>query len=218
MKGSPRSKEFDDVYFSAEDGLAETCHVFLNGNGLPEAWAGADEFVIAETGFGTGLNFLAVWKLFLEHARPEQRLYFISVEKFPLKASEIDDALSHWEELSDLRAQLVAAYPKDPKGVFEFDFGPVKLSVYFDDVVDGFERCDAQVDVWFLDGFRPASNPEMWSDAVFEQIGRLSREGTRFATFTSAGFVRRGLQAAGFDVKKIPGFGRKREMSVGVYR
>ena len=218
MKGSPRSKEFDDVYFSAEDGLAETCHVFLDGNGLPEAWAGADEFVIAETGFGTGLNFLAVWKLFLEHARPEQRLHFISVEKFPLKASEIDDALSHWEELSDFRTQLVAAYPKDPKGVFEFDFGPVKLTVYFDDVVDGFERCDAQVDAWFLDGFRPASNPEMWSDAVFEQIGRLSQKGTRFATFTSAGFVRRGLQAVGFDVKKIPGFGRKREMSVGVYR
>jgi tRNA 5-methylaminomethyl-2-thiouridine biosynthesis bifunctional protein len=218
MKGSPRSKEFDDVYFSAEDGLAETRHVFLDGNGLPVAWDGCDEFVIAETGFGTGLNFLAVWKLFEEKALDAQKLHFISVEKFPLTAQEVDDALSHWEELDEFRVQLVAAYPDNPQGVFECHFGTVKLTIYFDDVVDGFQQCERAVDVWFLDGFRPSSNPEMWTEDVFAQVARLSKAGARFATFTSAGFVRRGLEAVGFEVKKVPGFGRKREMSVGVFQ
>ena len=213
-----RSQEFDDVYFSAGDGLAETRHVFLDGNGLPETWSGAKQFVIGETGFGTGLNFLAVWKLFGETAAEGQKLHFISVEKFPLSAEQIDEALSHWGELDEYRAQLVEVYPENPIGVFEHDFGRVKLTITFDDVVDGLKQADTIVDAWFLDGFRPSSNPEMWTDAVFEQVARLSKEGTRFATFTSAGFVRRGLEAVGFDVKKVPGFGRKREMSVGVFR
>lgn len=217
-----KSKEFEDVYFSAKDGLAETRHVFLDGNGLPEAWLGVDEFVIAETGFGTGLNFLAVWKLFDEAAVAGQSVHFISVEKFPLTAKEIDDALSHWGELDDYRTKMVSAYPDDPSGVFECAFGNVRLTIYFDDVVDGLEsigaQCEAPVDAWFLDGFRPNSNPEMWSDDVFKQVGRLSKAGSSFATFTSAGFVRRGLMAVGFDVKKTPGYGHKREMSVGVFQ
>jgi len=215
---APRSKEFDDVYFSAEDGLAETRHVFLSGCGLPDAWSGQDEFVIGETGFGTGLNFLAVWKLFEETSTPEQKLHFISVEKYPLLASDIDEALSHWGELDDYRTQLVDAYPENPSGVFEHDYGRVKLTIYFEDVVEGLKKADIPVDAWFLDGFRPSTNPEMWNDSVFEQIARLSKSGTRFATFTSAGFVRRGLEAVGFEVSKVPGFGRKREMSVGVMR
>ena len=206
------------MYFSAEDGLAETRYVFLDGNGLPAAWEDCGEFTIAETGFGTGLNFLAVWKLFEERGVGTQKLHFISVEKFPLSAREIDDALSHWDELDAFRAQLVAAYPDNPQGVFECDFGTVNLTIYFDDVVDGFQQCECEVDAWFLDGFRPSSNPEMWTEDVFAQVARLSKSGTRFATFTSAGFVRRGLEAVGFEVKKIPGFGRKREMSVGVFQ
>jgi len=213
-----RSQEFDDVYFSAEDGLAETRHVFLDGNGLPDFWEGREHFVIGETGFGTGLNFLAVWKLFREAAADGAKLHFISVEKFPLNAAQIDEALAHWEELCDLRGQLVVAYPTVCEGVFEHEFDDVKLTIYFDDVVDGLGACDTQVDAWFLDGFRPSSNPEMWRGAVFEQVARLSRRGSRFATFTSAGFVRRGLEAVGFDVKKVSGFGRKREMSVGVFQ
>ena len=215
---APRSKQFDDVYFSAQDGLAETRHVFLDGNALPQNFKGKVEFVIAETGFGTGLNFLAVWDLFLKSAKEGQKLHFISVEKYPLSRDEIDDALSHWGELDALRQKLVAVYPEDAVGVMHVDFGDVRLSVYFDDVVDGFAQVSQTVHAWFLDGFRPSSNPDMWSDAVFEQIARLSDTGTSFATFTSAGFVRRGLSAVGFDVRKVPGFGRKREMSVGVFR
>jgi len=215
---APRSKEFDDVYFSAVDGLAETRHVFLDGNGLPEAWLGKETFVIGETGFGTGLNFLALWALFEEQSGPNKKLHFISVEKYPLSSDEIDAALAHWSELDANREQLVAAYPENPTGVFEHDFGHVKLTIYFDDVVDGFKQCEKIVDAWFLDGFRPSSNPEMWSDDVFVEVARLSSAGARFATFTSAGFVRRGLAAVGFDVRKVPGFGLKREMSVGVFR
>lgn len=216
---APRSKVFDDVYFSAEDGLAETRHVFLAGCGLPDAWEGCDEFVIAETGFGTGLNFLAVWKLFAEAGRSNQTLRFVSLEKYPLNAGEIDVALAHWPELSAFREMLVEAYPDDPSGVFKVEFeGRVRLELHFGDVHDVMQAWDASIDAWFLDGFRPSSNPEMWTDDVFQNMARLSHAGTRFATFTSAGFVRRGLQAAGFDVKKVPGFGRKREMSVGVFQ
>lgn len=211
-----RSQEFDDVYFSAEDGLAETRHVFLDGNGLPDAFDGKSQFVIGETGFGTGLNFLAVWKAFKESRVSGQCLHFITVEKYPLKPAQIDEALERWGELADFKDQMIAVYPEEPKGMFHHDFGDVQLSIYFEDVVDGLKRFEQTVDVWFLDGFRPASNPEMWRDAVFEELARLSHAGTTFATFTSAGFVRRGLQAVGFDVQKIPGFGRKREMSVGV--
>lgn len=221
--GAPRSKtikseQFDDVYFSAVDGLAETRHVFLDGNGLPEAMVGQDCFVVGETGFGTGLNFLALWDAFREVAVAGQKMHFISVEKYPLKRDQIEDALGHWEQLDDLREALLAVYPDDASGVFEHDFGDVKLSVYFEDVVDGFKRVEGAVDAWFLDGFRPSSNPQMWTDEVFEQVARLSVCGSTFATFTSAGFVRRGLKAVGFDVRKISGFGHKREMSVGVFR
>ena len=131
-----RSGVFDDVYFSAEDGLAETRHVFLAGNSLPEAFDGADEFVIGETGFGTGLNFLAVWKLFEETAKAGARLHFMSVEKFPLSTEKIDDALAHWADLDEYRSRLTDVYPDEAAGVFEADFGLVKLTVYFDDVVD----------------------------------------------------------------------------------
>jgi len=217
---APRSKEFDDVYFSAEDGLAESVHVFLDGNRLPDVWDGKAVFVVGETGFGTGLNFLAVWDLFRKAGVTggAQKLHFISVEKYPLSKDAIDNALGRWAALDDLRDLLVAAYPDAPRGVFDYDFEDVRLTVYFDDVVDGLSQCEACVDAWFLDGFRPSSNPEMWSDDVFAQIARLSKVGTSFATFTSAGFVRRGLGAVGFDVRKVSGFGRKREMSVGVMR
>jgi len=218
MKGAPRSAQFDDVYFSAEDGLAETRHVFLAGNGLPESWADLQDIVIAETGFGTGLNFLAVWQMFEECAGSNQSLHFVSVEKYPLSVDEIRDALSCWEELSPLAEKLCGVY-----GGICGEGGTVRLtervslSLYIGDVNEVLPGLEITPHFWFLDGFRPSTNPEMWSDIVFENMGRLSAPGTRFATFTSAGFVRRGLKAVGFGVQKIPGYGRKREMAVGVY-
>lgn len=212
MLGAPRSKEFDDVYFSAENGLAETQHVFLAGNSLPERWGGRREFIIAETGFGTGLNFLAAWKLFEETAAPDQTLHFISFEKFPLSAAQIEEYLSVWQsEFSGLLEVLVQKYTS---GAVQMN-DRVRLTLIFGDVNEEIVKQNFKADAWFLDGFKPSSNPEMWSETVFQNMARLSAEGATLATFTAAGFVRRGLTAAGFAVKKVPGYGTKRDMTVG---
>ena len=218
MNVAPRSKEFDDVYFSAVDGLAETRHVFLAGNGLPGAWAARDRFVIAETGFGTGLNFLAVWKLFEETAQAGQSLEFISFEKYPLTKYEIRGALAAWQdEFPRQFESFLRHYPENRDGIFDAQIDKhVVLRIYFGDVNEEILKVQTPIDCWFLDGFKPASNPEMWTDVVFANMARLSAPGASFATFTAAGAVRRGLAAAGFDVRKVKGFGTKRDMLVGV--
>ncbi len=216
----PRSKEFHDVYFSAEDGLAESRHVFLAGNNLPDAWIGKDRFVICESGFGTGLNFLAALKLWLESdvdKRPSD-LHFISFEKYPLDKDFIEKSLCHWSELGDILVKLLAIYPVDLSGnIYELAvMDGVRLTLIFGDINDEMPKLDSKVDCWFLDGFKPSSNPDMWSDIVFKNMARLSANGASFATFTAAGKVRRGLEAVGFKVHKIKGFGHKREMCVGI--
>ncbi|MFP4097614.1 MAG: tRNA (5-methylaminomethyl-2-thiouridine)(34)-methyltransferase MnmD [Alphaproteobacteria bacterium] len=206
----PRSEHFDDVYFSVQDGLAETRHVFLAGNGLPALWRGRDVFTVCETGFGTGLNFLALlhlWRHEPQSLRPS-RLRFISFEKYPVAPELVRRYLSGWEELG-VELEMLLAH--------DFPSG-VELKVLIGDVNDLMPQLDAQVDCWFLDGFKPSSNPDMWSETVFENMARLSHPEARFATFTAAGFVRRGLQAVGFEVAKVPGYGRKREMAVGLYK
>ncbi len=218
MNDVPRSEQFDDVYFSAQDGLAETQHVFLAGNNLPDMWAGKSEFTICETGFGTGLNFLAVLQLLAQGARPEN-LHFISFERYPLTREVIGESLARWDALSLELDKLLSVYPVDIyDGIYELDvMDGVELTLIIGDVNVEIPTLEARVDCWFLDGFKPSSNPDMWSDVVFSNMARLSREGASFATFTAAGFVRRGLQAAGFDVRKVRGFGRKREMCVGSF-
>ncbi|MBI1301278.1 MAG: tRNA (5-methylaminomethyl-2-thiouridine)(34)-methyltransferase MnmD [Alphaproteobacteria bacterium] len=209
MNNVPRSEQFDDVYFSVEDGLAETRHVFLDGNNLPQAWQGKEHFTICETGFGTGLNFLAVLKLLKDNP---VKLHYISIEKYPLSKEEIQSYLSVWEELSEELDMMLSVYPDGGQ------VGDVTLELHFADVNKTMPRLDQEVDCWFLDGFKPSSNPDMWTDNVFQNMARLSKKGSTFATFTSAGFVRRGLQDVGFDVRKVPGFGRKREMCVGIFK
>ncbi len=217
MKGAPRSDQFDDIYFSTNDGLAETKHVFLDGNDLPAAWQGRDSFVIAETGFGTGLNFLSAWKLFEQNSKPHQTLDFISVEKYPLTPDFIHDALQPWADYFDGRLDiLVKKYPLRIAGFHRVKINSqITLTLLFDDVEDALTELDASVDCWFLDGFTPTKNPQMWSNQVFEQMARLSKKDASVATFTAAGDVRRGLETVGFDVQKIKGFGQKREMIVG---
>lgn len=217
MPDVPRSDRFDDVYFSAEDGPGETAHVFLDGNNLPAAWQGAERFVIGETGFGTGLNFLFAWELFDRTAPAGATLDFVSVEKFPMSAEEIREGLSPWaERLSPYLPKMLAQYPMRVPGFHRMVFDDrVYLTLIFDDANDALEEVEGQVDAWFLDGFTPAKNPDMWTDKVFSEMARLSHESTTFATFTSAGFVKRGLQEAGFSVEKKNGFGRKRDMLAG---
>ncbi len=209
----PRSEMFDDVYFSAEDGLAETRHVFLDGNGLPDAWGGCDEFTICESGFGTGLNLLAVAKLWQESKGKPKKLRFISFEKYPLERAYIGAHLERWSELSSVLSVFLTVYQEGRFTLFDgFD-----VELIFGDVNEKLPRLDIDVNCWFLDGFKPSSNPDMWSEAVFSNMARLSDNGASFATFTAAGFVRRGLEAQGFGVRKVSGFGRKREMIVGSY-
>ena len=212
-----RSERFDDVYFSAEDGLAETRHVFLEGNDLPGAWAVTERFVIAETGFGTGLNFLAAWKLFEETAEPGQELHFMSVERFPLTPEDVRSALSRWAEIGPYVDALVRAYRDAGGGDVRAKLTDrISLEVQIGDANEVLRTWDTPVDAWFLDGFKPASNPDMWTETVFAAVHRLTRPGGTFATFTAAGFVRRGLRDAGFEVAKVPGFGTKRDMLRGV--
>ncbi len=216
-----RSDEFDDIYFSPDDGLAETAHVFLRGNNLPAAWENRQNFTITETGFGTGLNFLSVWKLFEETAAPGAVLDYVSFEKFPLGRDQIAGALSLWGDVFGGRlARLVESYPLRVNGFHRVHVTPrVRLTLIFDDVNDALPQLVVPrgVDAWFLDGFAPAKNPQMWSDILFREMARLSAPGARVASFTAAGQVRRGLAANGFDVTKIRGYGRKRDMTIAVF-
>jgi tRNA 5-methylaminomethyl-2-thiouridine biosynthesis bifunctional protein len=211
------SQQFDDIYFSREDGLAEARHVFLGGNGLPEGWGGQHRFTILETGFGTGLNFLAAWQAFLETAPADAVLDFISIEKYPLAPAEIRAALAPWRgELGPLLGQLLARYPLRVPGFHRLLLGRARLTLVFDDVNAALPQLDIPggVDAWFLDGFAPAKNPDMWGAALYREMARLSAPGARAASFTAAGLVRRGLAEAGFAVEKARGFGRKRDMTI----
>lgn len=219
---TPVSVDFDDMYFNVEAGLAETDHVFIKGNNLAERFSNFDGdcFTIAETGFGTGLNFLAARALWLQKSSPETHLHFISVEKHPLKPEDLAQALTHWPMLGDGASQLLEQYPCAVPGyhTLTFDQGRVRLTLMLGDAIDAYSSLYGQVDAWFLDGFAPSKNPEMWQPALFRQLARLSHSGTTLATFTAAGFVRRGLEAEGFHVTKAPGFGRKREMVQASYQ
>lgn len=217
--GLPRSRLYGDVYFSSEDGLAETRAVFLQGCGLPEAWAGRRRFVVAELGFGTGLNILALLDLWRRNRPAGGRLHIFSIEAHPIDAAEAARALARWPELADLTALLIARWPGRARGVHRLELpelGAV-LDLAVMDVAEALGGWDGRADAWFLDGFAPALNPAMWGEAVMALVGARSAPGARAATFTVAGLVRRGLAAAGFAVEKRPGFGKKRERLEGCF-
>jgi tRNA 5-methylaminomethyl-2-thiouridine biosynthesis bifunctional protein len=211
--GEPRSGRFGDVYFSRDDGLAETRAVFLDGCGLPDAWAGRRRFSVAELGFGTGLNIAALLTLWRE-TRPEGgRLNIFSIEGFPLAADEARRALGAWPELAEAAQALTDAWPAPTPGFHRLDlpgFHAV-LDLAIGDAAWALDQWSGPADAWFLDGFSPALNPAMWSDPVMDRIAALSAPDARVATFTVAGAVRRGLSERGFVVEKKPGHGRKRE-------
>jgi tRNA 5-methylaminomethyl-2-thiouridine biosynthesis bifunctional protein len=219
MSDTPRSEEFDDIYFAEEDGFAESQYVFLQGNGLPGAWSGKPRFTIAETGFGTGLNFLTAWKLFEETATPSQKLHYISFEKYPLTPAQIRAYLARWQsELEPYLNKFLEEYPLRVSGWHTIHLTDrVSVTLVFDDINRAIPELDAVVDAWFLDGHAPAKNPDMWSEAVFAAMARCSRKGATVATFTAAGFVRRALTDARFEVRKVRGYGRKRDMTLGAF-
>ncbi len=221
-QGQPLSSQFADVYFSNENGLAETRYVFLANNQLPERFAAltADQqLVIGETGFGTGLNFLCAWHLFDQHATATARLHFVSVEKYPLNKADLQRALGLWPELAPYAEQLLARYVALHPGFQRLVLagGRVVLTLLIGDALELFGQLDARIDAWFLDGFAPAKNPDMWTPELFAELARLSHTGTTMGTFTSTGYVRRRLNDAGFKMKRVPGLGKKWEVLKGSF-
>jgi tRNA 5-methylaminomethyl-2-thiouridine biosynthesis bifunctional protein len=211
--GLPRSRLYGDVYFSSDDGLAETRAVFLQGCGLPDAWAGRRRFVIGELGFGAGLNILALLDLWRRARPPGGRLHIFSIEAHPIAAAEAARALARWPELADLAGLLIARWPGRSRGLHRIELPEldVVLDLAVMDVAEALEGWSGRADAWFLDGFSPALNPGMWRDEILALVAARSAPGARAATFTVAGQVRRGLTAAGFAIAKQPGYGRKRE-------
>lgn len=211
--GSPRSTRFDDIYFSRQDGLAEARTVFLAGCGLPAAWRGRDRFCVAELGFGTGLNIAALLDLWRREGPAEGRLSLFSVEGFPLNRAEAARALEAWPELAEVTRALLDVWPEATPGFHRLDLPGFNatLDLAIGEVGWALTQWTGRADAWFLDGFAPATNPDMWSDAVLDGIVARSVPGARIATFTVAGAVRRGLAQRGFTVDKRPGHGRKRE-------
>jgi tRNA U34 5-methylaminomethyl-2-thiouridine-forming methyltransferase MnmC len=206
--GLPVSRQFDDPYFSLTDGLAETRHVFLAGNDLPMRFTPG--FQIAELGFGTGLNLLAT-----ALASGGVALRYTSFEAFPMAPDDIARALRAFPEVAPLAPAFLAQWSA---GARRFTLGTLEVEVILGDARQTLPCWAGAADAWYLDGFSPAKNPELWgADLMAEVAAHTGTEGS-FATYTAAGFVRRGLQDAGFEVERRKGHGHKRHMSVGVKR
>lgn len=256
-KGTPCSAEFDDVYFSNKDGLAESQYVFLQQNDITRRFSELPQhgsFSIAETGFGTGLNFFATWLTWQDAIQTTEnnftpksidqtqpRLRFYSFEKFPLNYDDMIVALAQWPNLKALTDEFLLQYPKSIEGnvTMLLAGGTIELTLLIGDVNQTISQLttttaanqtvahqgDASkvqklpsiqaVDAWYLDGFAPSKNPDMWTPNLFQNMARLSNERATLASFTAAGFVRRGLIEQGFKMKKVKGFGYKRDMIAG---
>ncbi len=221
INNQPYSIDFNDIYFSTDDGLEETEYVFIEHNQLKTRFSSLknESFSVVETGFGTGLNFLAVATHWLALAPKHAQLRYISIEKFPLTLVDLARAHAMWPQLGVISNELLQYYTNIKAGinVYSLAGGRIQLSLHANDISYALPLISQKADAWLLDGFAPAKNAEMWSSNVFEHIANLSKNNTTFASFTSASAVRRGLQTVGFKVKKQAGFGKKREMLSGIF-
>ena len=215
--GTPFSEKFGDVYHSAESGPDQARHVFLHGNDLPVRWNGARVFTIVETGFGLGLNFMATWAAWQSDPARCARLHFVSIERHPFARDDLAALHTRYPEFREQSAEICAAWPPAIAGTHRLHFGDgrVTLTLVFGDVLEALRDLRLGTDAFYLDGFAPDRNPEMWSHAVMKSLARLARPGATLATYTTARAVRDALAAAGFAVEKSVGFGRKREMLIG---
>lgn len=226
INNQPYSNQFDDVYFNDEGGLDEARHVFLKQNNLLQRWNQATEqkhFCIAETGLGTGLNFLTTLQAWQTTSLKPKNLHFISFEKYPLSYKDMEMAHQCFPELQTYSQQLLSIWQafktQFRSGFHHFRLSDdVKLSLAFGDATDNLTQLQASIDAWYLDGFAPSKNPAMWQDNLFAEVNRLSSFGTTLATFTAATQVRKTLEKNGFEVSKKPGFGKKREMITAVFK
>jgi len=215
---SPHSNEFDDIFFSGK-GPEETRHIFLDGNQLPTRFSQAGQMAIGELGFGTGLNFLCSWQLWDQTPKPETaRLHFFSVEKFPLRSEDFIKAGAAWPVLQAYTDQLATVWPPATTGFHQLSFGDVTLTIYHGNADKGLKKLQTfspRIDAWFLDGFSPSRNAEMWTPEIYESMAALSAPDATLSTFTVAGQIRRDLERAGFAVSRQEGYGKKRHMLTG---
>lgn len=202
----PVSTRFDDPYFSLDNGLAETAYVFLDGNGLPGRFR--DGFHIAELGFGSGLNLLAAVRLWRDSGQ-QGTLRYTTFEAFPMSAEQMVRAQSAFAEIAGIAAEFAPLWPAARLSLPGLEFRMIK-----GDARDTLPRWDGTADAWFLDGFSPAKNPQLWEPGLMAQVGVHTAATGTAATYTAAGFVRRGLEEAGFEVARRPGYGRKRHMTI----
>lgn len=220
LEGEPYSPQFGDVYHTSSGALAQAEHVFLQGCRLPESWLQQKQFVILETGFGLGLNFLATWNAWRQTPGICKRLHFVSVEAYPVNASDIERATTNIPAFRKLGQRFAEAYPLLLPGMHRVEFdegsaGQVTLTLVIGDARQMLPQLDLSADAIFLDGFSPAKNPELWGEDVCKMLARLSRPRTRIATWSVAGVVRRHLESAGFSVERRPGLPPKHEALTG---
>lgn len=215
--GSPFSRDFDDVYASRDGAYEQFKYVFLGGNGLPKRWANKDKFTVLENGFGLGVNFLATWKAWQEDPNRPEKLFFISIEKFPLERGKLETYCP--EDLKPLAQQLKAKWPPIVPGVHELTFedGRVVLRLYFMDTERAVKRLSGSFDALYLDGFSPKKNPQMWEPKLIKNISKHANPEATAATWCVASAVRRALFESGFEVEKVKGFGHKSQMTVARY-
>lgn len=206
----PVSTKFDDPYYSTQDGLAETQHVFLAGNGLPERFT--DGFHIAELGFGTGLNLLAAWQSWTASGQ-SGRLNYTSFEAFPMAVTDMRKALSNWPDLNALADTMLAQLEL---GAFTIVTPTLSARIILGDARTTLPEWQGKADAWFLDGFSPAKNPELWGSDILQSVADHTVVGGTCATYTAAGHVRQSLANAGFNITRVTGFGRKRHMTTGI--
>lgn len=210
--GVPYSAVYGDIYHSADGGAGQARHVFLQGCGLPQAWAGRSRFVVLETGFGTGLNFLATWAAWRDDPARCARLHFLSVEKHPFRTEDLARLHAQWPEFAPLSEELLANWPTLTPGFHRIalDDGRVQLTLMLGDALECLPQVQAEVDAFYLDGFAPDCNADLWQPALFDALVPLARSGAMAATYTVAASVREGLGRIGFVCEKRTGYGRKR--------
>lgn len=226
---TPKSLEFGDIYFSPDDGIEESKYNFLIGNNLTKRFAkhissnSAAPFTIAEVGFGTGLNFLLTADLWVANQQENNKrstLHFVSVEKYPIKRETLTEIYQTQKWQNNLTNQFISKYSDHTEaGVYHYQFedqyASIRLTLLIGDVIEQFSNYSFSADAWYLDGFAPNKNPEMWQPALFELMAKKSNNETTFATFTAASAVRKELEKAGFQIQKTKGYGKKRERLTG---
>ena len=224
---APVARDSGDIFFSPEDGIAESQYVFLQGNRLSERWVAqaADQpFVVGEIGVGTGLNLCLTLAEWLTHRRPGTTLHYLGFERAPFRPEDMRRALGHWPELAPVLSALLARWPDPLPGCHRryFPEWGLTLDLWWADAADALEDLASHgrpwIDAWYLDGFAPSREPGPWQQQLYDAMAGLSRAGATFATFTAAGDVRRGLAASGFEVHKRPGFGSKRDALCGTIK